>query len=261
MDYNVGNQEFEYRVLVDHAPQTEWRKMEVGARPFIKSFKKNFEFPEYSELKPAETIEDHGDLEAWEGTTVILSLIANQPLKSGKLEFKWLEKPEEVRSLEPKAEKNILSTSIRMTHPGTYRVKNLMDKQLGWEGRPSSNFEITVKPDLAPSVQWVEPVERKLLVAPNDLLSFSALAQDDLGLARVEYLIKKNRAKWEAFTIPNLLDTRGKNTAAINFNLDLLLHKFKPGTQALIKLRARDLKGTNVETETIELSVISRILS
>lgn len=258
VDYNVGNEAFEYRILVDQAPQTEWRKMDVGARPFIKSFKKTFEFPEYSELKSIETIDDHGDLEAWEGTTVKLSLIANRPLKSGKLEFQWVEKPGELRQLEPDTEKNILPTSIRMTHPGSYRVKNLIDEQLGWEGKPSSNFQITVKPDLAPLVQWVEPTERKLLVAPSDLLSFSALAQDDLGLARVEYLIKKNQGKWEAFTIPNMLDTRGKNSVAINFNLDLLLHKFKPGTQALLKLRARDLKGTNSETETIELSVISR---
>ena len=66
----MGNEAFEYRILVDQAPQTEWRKMDVGARPFIKSFKKNFKFPEYSELESIETIEDHGDLEAWEGTTV-----------------------------------------------------------------------------------------------------------------------------------------------------------------------------------------------
>ena len=44
VDYNVGNEAFEYRILVDQAPQTEWRKMDVGARPFIKSFKKTFEF-------------------------------------------------------------------------------------------------------------------------------------------------------------------------------------------------------------------------
>ena len=69
----MGNEAFEYRILVDQAPQTEWRKMDVGARPFIKSFKKSFEFPEYSELKSIETIDDHGDLEAWEGTTVKLS--------------------------------------------------------------------------------------------------------------------------------------------------------------------------------------------
>ena len=61
-----------------------------------------------------------------------------------------------------------------------------------WGGKQTFfHFEITVKPDLAPSMQWVEPIERKLFVAPNDLLSFSALAQDDLGLARIEYLIKK----------------------------------------------------------------------
>lgn len=258
VDYNVGNQEFEYRILIDQAPQTEWRKMDVGARPFVQRFKKSFKFPEYSELEPSEAIEDHGDLEAWEGSTVQLGLITNKPINSGKVEFQWLEKPVEVRELKPGIQNNMLETSIRMTHPGTYRIKNLIDKQLGWEGRPSSIFEITVKPDLAPSVKWVEPTERKLLVAPNDLLSFSALAQDDLGLARVEYLLKKNRGKWESFSIPGLIDPRGKHKAALAFDLDLLVHKLKPGTQSLLKLKAKDLKGTSVETETIELSVVSR---
>ena len=114
-------------------------------------------------------------------------------------------KPGELRELEPDTEKNILPTSIRMTHPGSYRVKNLIDEKLGWEGRPSSNFQITVKPDLAPLVQWVEPTERKLLVAPNDLLSFSALAQDDLGLARVEYLIKKTGVNGKHLPSPTCL--------------------------------------------------------
>ena len=82
--------------------------------------------------------EGHGDLEAWEGTTVDLALITNQPVQSGKLEFQWVEKPKEVRDLKPETEDNILQTSIRMTHPGTYRVRNLIDQKLGWEGRPSS---------------------------------------------------------------------------------------------------------------------------
>ena len=68
-----------------------------------------------------------------------------------------------IRQLEPDTRKNILPTSIRMTHPGSYRVKNLIDEKLGWEGKPSSNFQITVKPDLAPLVQWVEPTEKSYL--------------------------------------------------------------------------------------------------
>ena len=44
VDYNVGNEKFEYRILVDQAPQTEWRKMDVGGRPFIEKFKKNYKF-------------------------------------------------------------------------------------------------------------------------------------------------------------------------------------------------------------------------
>ena len=258
VDYNVGNQKFEYRILVDNAPQTEWRNMDVGSRPYIKNFQKNFQYPEYSELEPLQLTEGHGDLEAWEGTTVDLALITNQPVQSGKLEFQWVEKPKEVRDLKPETEDNILQTSIRMTHPGTYRVRNLIDQKLGWEGRPSSLFEITVKPDLAPSVKWVKPTERKLLVAPNDLLSFSALAEDDLGLARVEYLIQKNKGKWQAFAIPGLIDPRGQVASAISFDLDLLLHNLKPGTQASLKLRTQDLKGLRAETEMIELSIVSR---
>ena len=42
----------------------------------------------------------------------------------------------------PKANKYISIHLSVMTHPGTYRVKNLIDEELGWEGRPSSNFEI-----------------------------------------------------------------------------------------------------------------------
>ena len=111
---------------------------------------------------------------------------------------------------------------------------------------------------MAPSVKWVKPTERKLLVAPNDLLSFSALAEDDLGLARVEYLIQKNKGKWQAFAIPGLIDPRGQVASAISFDLDLLLHNLKPGTQASLKLRTQDLKGLRAETEIIELSIVSR---
>ncbi|MFL2912912.1 MAG: hypothetical protein ACJZ5X_05585 [Opitutales bacterium] len=258
VDYNVGKQRFEYRVLIDQAPQTEWRTMEVGTRPFVSKYSKKFTFPEYSELQPVEIEESHGDLEAWEGTEVELSLKLSQEVKSGNLAIEWTGKKEELRLLIPEQEKNLLQTKIQLIDPGIYRVKNLIDLRLGWESRPTSYFEISVQPDLAPSVQWIEPVENTLLVAPNDLLSFSALAKDDLGLARVEYMLKKNQGAWKSFPIPKFLDPRRQQKVALSFQLDLLGHKLKPGTQALLKVRAQDLKGTSVETEIIQLSIVSR---
>ncbi|MEC8044303.1 MAG: hypothetical protein VX130_06910, partial [Verrucomicrobiota bacterium] len=258
VDYNVGNQAFEYRVLIDDAPQTEWRKMDVGSRPYVQDYQKNFTFPAYSELEPVNIVESHGDLEAWEGTEIELSMKLSQAVKTGSLEFQWVEKPQELRQLSPSEDGMILTTKVKLTHPGTYRVRNLVDKVLGWEGRPSSLFEISVKPDLAPAIQWVDPQERSLLVAPNDLLSFTALAKDDLGLARIEYQLKKNRGRWESFPIPGLLDPRRQQTAALAFNLDLLKHKLKSGTQAFLKLKAFDLKGLEAETEIIQLSIVSR---
>jgi hypothetical protein len=258
VDFNVGNQNFQYRLLLDRAPQTEWRDMSVGPRPFIESYQKNFNYPAYSELQPLQLTEQHGDLEAWEGTEIELSMNLNQPVKSGELEIQWTGKSSEVQELIPEENESLLKTTIQMTHPGTYRLKNLVGKKLGWKGRPTSNFEISVVPDLAPSIQWVEPQDRSLLVAPNDLLSFTAIAKDDLGLARIEYLIRKNKNKWSSFPVPELRDPRGQNTAALEFELDLLTHKLKPGTQAFLKLRAIDLKGTKAETEVIQFSIVSR---
>ena len=258
VDYNVGKQKFEYRVLIDQAPQTEWRTMEVGTRPFVSKYSKKFAFPKYSELKPVEIEESHGDLEAWEGTEVELSMKLSQEVKSGDLAIEWTGKNEELRHLIPEQEKNLLQTKIQLIDPGIYRVKNLIDFRLGWKSRPTSYFEISVQPDLAPSVQWIEPVNNTLLVAPNDLLSFSALAKDDLGLARVEYMLKKNQGAWKSFPIPKFVDPRRQQKVALSFQFDLLGHKLKPGTQALLKLRAQDLKGTSAETEIIQLSIVSR---
>ncbi|MEC8355187.1 MAG: hypothetical protein VXZ37_01085 [Verrucomicrobiota bacterium] len=258
VDYNVGKQRFEYRVLIDQAPQTEWHTMEVGTRPFVSKYSKKFTFPEYSELQPVEIEESHGDLEAWEGTEVELSMKLSQEVKSGNLAIEWTGKNEELRHLIPDQEKNLLQTKIQLIDPGIYRVKKLIDLRLGWESRPSSYFEISVQPDLAPSVQWIEPGENTLLVAPNDLLSFSALAKDDLGLARVEYMLKKNQGAWKSFPIPKFPDPRRQQKVTFSFQLDLLGHKLRPGTQALLKLRAQDLKGTSAETEIIQLTIVSR---
>lgn len=258
VDYNVGNIQFEYRILIDQAPQTAWHIMNVGTRPHIKKFRKIYTYPAYTELQSEEMLENHGDIEAWEGTEVEITANLSQSVKSGTYDFKWVEKEDEKREVIPSLDGLLLQTSIKLTNPGTYRITNLIDKSLGWKGRPSSLFEISVKPDLSPTVQWVKPEERSILVAPNDLLSFTAYAKDDLGLARIEYLIKKNRGKWLSFPIPKLLDPRGMKSSAIEFNLDLLKHNLKNGTQALLKLRAYDLKGLTAETETILFSVVSR---
>ena len=106
VDYNVGKQRFEYRVLIDQAPQTEWRTMEVGSRPFVSKYSKKFIFPKYSELKPVEIEESHGDLEAWEGTQVELSMKLSQEVKSGNLVIEWTGKNQELRQLIPEQEKS-----------------------------------------------------------------------------------------------------------------------------------------------------------
>ena len=131
------NKGFEYRVLIDQAPQTEWRTMEVGSRPFVSKYSKKFIFPKYSELKPVEIEESHGDLEAWEGTQVELSMKLSQEVKSGNLVIEWTGKNQELRQLIPEQEKNLLQTKIQLMDP--YLPSKKPDRSQAWMGK-STHF-------------------------------------------------------------------------------------------------------------------------
>ena len=87
--------------MIDQSPQTAWRKMDVGTRPHIKNFRKVFTYPAYTELQSDETLENHGDIQAWEGTVVEISANLSQSVKSGTYEFQWVEKDDEKREIIP----------------------------------------------------------------------------------------------------------------------------------------------------------------
>ena len=102
---HVGKQRFEYRVLIDqllkpNGDHGSWFYL------FVSKYSKKFIFLKYSELKPVEIEESHGDLEAWEGTQVELSMKLSQEVKSGNLVIEWTGKNQELRQLIPEQEKS-----------------------------------------------------------------------------------------------------------------------------------------------------------
>ena len=133
------------------------------------------------------------------------------------------------RELRPESEK-IYSYIYPSNTSGTYRVKNLIDEELGWEGRPPQHSKSRLS-QLAPSVQWAEPIEGKLLVAPNDLLAFSLLLRTTLGWPVLNILSRKTAADGNPLQFPFCLN----GMAAISFNLDLLALA-EISTQVLLKL-------------------------
>jgi hypothetical protein len=76
----VGQSDVRYRIHAADAI-TPWRTLSARARPRIVEFSKTIVPPAYSQAaKESQVSEDHGDLEALDGSTVNLTLKTNQPV-------------------------------------------------------------------------------------------------------------------------------------------------------------------------------------
>ena len=258
LDYNVESNPFDYRVWVAGSPRTAWQHMDVASRPHIVGFSKTYHFPEYTKL-PSQTIkEKNGHLSAWEGTRAELELTLSQPVSSGSLFIDWTGKKADSISLVISENGLSLTGSLVLNQSGTYRAIEFIDRHIGWKGKPSPRYEINTRIDLAPSIRWLPEQENALLLAPEDILSLEAWAEDDLGLERIEFHFRTNKGKWKKFLIPGNNNPKGKNRFPVGFDIDLLSLKPKPGDQGFLKLVAFDLKGSSSETEPIQISFVSR---
>ena len=68
-----------------------------------------------------------------EGTEIELSMKLSQAVKTGSLEFQWVEKPQELRQLSPSEDGMILTTKVKLTHPGTHECEILWTRS--WDGK------------------------------------------------------------------------------------------------------------------------------
>ena len=268
LDYNVGREPFEFRILADGAPITmewgsqlsQWFRMEVASRPYVTSYRKAYSYPSYTRLSPTTTTDKRGDLEAWEGTVVKLFLETNQAVEHGRIKLDLVGVESTPIQLEPAPDGMGLLTKIHLRRSGTYRVTEVRSTATGWNGKPSQAFEIIARPDEAPAVRIIEPQGRSLLIATDDILPLTFHAKDDLALESIAYQVRINNQPWAKFELPGFETPIDRKEALAQFDLDLLKLKLSPNDKVLIKFVAEDRKGTLSESEHLELSIISRDL-
>ena len=81
---SIGQSDVRYRVLASDAV-SPWFTLSARARPRVIEFVKTLVPPAYSGLPETTLTEDHGDVEALEGSTLKLALKANQPISKAEL--------------------------------------------------------------------------------------------------------------------------------------------------------------------------------
>jgi len=81
---SIGQSDVRYRVLASDAISS-WHTLSARARPRIIEFAKTIVPPAYTGLPEIKLTEDHGDVEALEGSTLKLALKTNQPISKADL--------------------------------------------------------------------------------------------------------------------------------------------------------------------------------
>ncbi len=245
----VGQADVRYRLHAGDAI-SPWHRLSARARPRLVEFVKTVTPPAYTGLPASEQTEDHGDLEALEGSTVRLSLKANQAVSNGRLQLN----PEHADRPEPLA--------VTLLPDGRMQAEwNLAAGQEAWQvalsavetgftNEEASPWRITPIPDLPPIAQILEPQEQVALLADASV-RLKGFASDDVGLAAVAVAHAVNGGVWEERP---LTGKAGRETE-VQSVLPLAPMQVTPGDTVLLKLIATDLKGQKAESPVVRVIV------
>ena len=242
----VGRESLTWRVRAGDAV-TRYYDLASRPRPFVRQFQKTYQYPDYAALPDRSVTETSGDLQALEGSIAEIIVTPDQPVSRGHLVVERQGQSESV-ALAPTDGGRLLA-SLTLDQNGTYQVQ-LTAAETGFESRFAPHYQITVEPDLAPTVSIRQP-KGPLLAAADDILNLSGTAEDDLPLTSVQQWIQVNQQEWQRLDLPAPSDRR----IDIAQTWDLLDLKLTGGDRVETKLVAVDRKGQVTESAPLQLTI------
>ena len=250
----VGQSDVRYRVHAADAI-TPWRTLSARARPRIVEFTKTIVPPSYSGWQETKLTEDHGDLEALDGSTIKLTLKTNQPVSQSDIVINP-DLTEKITAAAKTDANGLLTTDIavKATH-GSWQIA-LKSQETGFTNEESTPWRITTIPDLPPTVQINEPGEQIELLS-DEAVRVVGLATDDVGLGSVKLAHAINGANWTERELPI---TKPAKESPVQTLLPLAPLGVKSGDALLIKLIATDLKGQKAESPPVRVIILEQTI-
>jgi hypothetical protein len=183
-------QDVTYRIVAGDA-ETAVYELSVVTAPTIVVERLEYQYPAYTKKQPI-TISGQGDIQALEGTKVIVHATANQPIKSA-----WIEldphvpgRPPEMVRLATEGTRAwgglVLQLKDDRQTPSheTYQVRFYNER--GHQNEEPSLHRLEVIRDLPPEVQVLAPAKNRVEVAEDGELFIEVRAVDpDFGLSRL----------------------------------------------------------------------------
>jgi len=248
----MARNEIKYRIHAGDAV-SRWFMLKSVPRPLVLSFEKKFTFPMYTGRESLKLREESGDLTTLSGTEVELTIHLDQPVAIAALHLVTETRTNGLDFVQG-AQPTQWALTLPITESGAFTVHVATDTGLDNKFRPE--YSITAQPDLVPTIKLTEPKD-EITARPEDILPVVGEASDDVGLEKIDQLIKINDKAWTTNAL-QLAKAAGTNTT-FKQDWDLLKLDAKPGDLVMTKFAAVDFKGSRAESRPVRLKVNSAI--
>jgi hypothetical protein len=199
-----------------------------------------YEYPQELGLQP-HTETDGGDIYAPAGTTVRMRVVADKPIRQGRLGLG------DGRELTLVGSGPVLTGDLTVSRDGSYRV--VLDDVDGLVNTGDTEYFIRVLDDRPPSVRILRPGGDRQ-VSPLEEVTIEARADDDFGLSAFELVFSKGAGTARGReTVVALPHARGEATATGAHMLYLEDLGVQPGDFVTYYARARDVARGRRSTE------------
>lgn len=250
----VGQSDVRYRLRAADAI-TSWHTLTARPRPRVIEFAKTIVPPAYAGMKEQPLKEDHGDIEALEGSTVKLTLKTNQPVSKAEVVLNPDQTNHPAAIPAKSLSQSEITTELAVNETTDSWQIALVSAETGFNNDESSPWRVTAIPDLPPTAQIMEPKEQVELL-PDEAVRLSGLAADDIGLAAVKLAHAVNGADWKE---TELAAKPGKE-ASVQHLFPLAPLGVKVGDTVILKLVAVDLKGQKAESQPLRVIVLEQTI-
>lgn len=250
----VGQNDVRYRIHAGDAI-TPWYTLSARARPRITTFTKTIIPPSYTGFSQKVLSEEHGDLEALEGSTIKLELKSNQPLSHSKVVLNP-ETPSREKFPTTSLPANTLAAEIAITPANATWQIALKSAETGFTNEESTPWRITAIPDTPPTAQITEPTQQIELL-PDEAVRLAGIVTDDVGISGIKITHTINGADSKARELPF---TKRAKEIPVQALLPLAPLGVKSGDAVMVKLIAVDLKGQITESTPLRVIILEQTI-
>jgi hypothetical protein len=233
-------QDFRYRVRAGEA-LTRYYYVTVAAPPAVTGIDIRYDYPPYTHLKPLVQSSAAGDISAVVGTHVTVTAHVDKPVTSANLFLGSGDTRPLAGARQPAAGGQMTCTFGFDLKPGLKGYWHLTVSDRYAFKNPDREFSIEAVPDAPPTLLIVHPSTRQVRLKPTDSLPVIYAAQDDLGLASLDVLLKKDGADIAPMSLALAPDqSRVALSAAGQAAIDLTSPALLGAGKVEFRLRARD---------------------